>query len=52
LIVTKDDNASGEGDFQECADKVSEVISLAFGGRMSKTIHLFLYSWEVSVKTT
>ena len=47
--MTSDDNASAEGDFKQCADKVSEVINLAFGGKMSKTINLILYSWQVSV---
>jgi hypothetical protein len=50
--VTSDDNASDEDDVKQCADKVSEVISLAFGGRLCKTTNLILDSREVSVKTT
>ena len=49
VVTTSDDNTSDEGGFKQCADKASEVISLAFSGRMCKSTNLILYSWEVSV---
>jgi len=50
-VTTSDDNGSDEDDFKQCADKVSEFISLTFDGRVSESTNLILYNWEVSVKT-